>query len=434
MNLSEFYFSREKVATVATARKKRAIFCRFKMFYISRSVKACNLKRESDESKDVQMQEGKVDMESSGTMLDEQDTSSRSRNDADTEDAVIRPDQAVPVAHDNGVCRQHFRLQRSSEIKRKKVEATLKSAWTEKDQIDNLLKERRLMRSLEKFVGQSLRIRRILKDGHGVQQYYYDIAPLNSGDYCGVISPWIVLHVAIRSYIETGTCRRGASKGASAADMGLLNYIKAADPQEGTSGVVFPRKRKAGGVYLDLVESGSDLTVFEKWKHLLSETGLFRKFPLLGPSSPRMSITQVNVGVPACGCRVYLLQYTVLHRARDCRKAYVRTRRVPSRSTTEETADSSRTEHEQETKREVAICLSNDARVVLQKEKDVEIASYLPEACSIFKPCLEQPSVPIYHAVVNVVLSGRPLKSFALLNVSHPCQGGRKHVAALHSF
>ncbi|GJS78686.1 hypothetical protein Tco_0728567 [Tanacetum coccineum] len=34
----------------------------------------------------------------------------------------------------------------------KKVEATLKSAWTEKDQIDNLLKERRLMRSLEKFV------------------------------------------------------------------------------------------------------------------------------------------------------------------------------------------------------------------------------------------------------------------------------------------
>ncbi|GKB03745.1 hypothetical protein Tco_0831888 [Tanacetum coccineum] len=34
-----------------------------------------------------------------------------------------------------------------------KVEATLKSAWTEKDQIDNLLKERRLMRSLEKFVG-----------------------------------------------------------------------------------------------------------------------------------------------------------------------------------------------------------------------------------------------------------------------------------------
>ncbi|GJU24279.1 hypothetical protein Tco_1162900 [Tanacetum coccineum] len=36
---------------------------------------------------------------------------------------------------------------------RTKVEATLKSAWTEKDQIDNLLKERRLMRSLEKSVG-----------------------------------------------------------------------------------------------------------------------------------------------------------------------------------------------------------------------------------------------------------------------------------------
>ncbi|GJT31741.1 retrovirus-related pol polyprotein from transposon TNT 1-94 [Tanacetum coccineum] len=35
----------------------------------------------------------------------------------------------------------------------KKVEAILKSAWTEKDQIDNLLKERRLMRSLERFVG-----------------------------------------------------------------------------------------------------------------------------------------------------------------------------------------------------------------------------------------------------------------------------------------
>ncbi|GJY53707.1 hypothetical protein Tco_0445371 [Tanacetum coccineum] len=34
----------------------------------------------------------------------------------------------------------------------KKVEVMLKSAWTEKDQIDNFLKERRLMRSLEKFV------------------------------------------------------------------------------------------------------------------------------------------------------------------------------------------------------------------------------------------------------------------------------------------
>ncbi|GJY34231.1 retrovirus-related pol polyprotein from transposon TNT 1-94 [Tanacetum coccineum] len=35
----------------------------------------------------------------------------------------------------------------------KKVKAMPKSAWTEKDQIDNFLKERRLMRSLEKFVG-----------------------------------------------------------------------------------------------------------------------------------------------------------------------------------------------------------------------------------------------------------------------------------------
>nr|GEZ58398.1 uncharacterized mitochondrial protein AtMg00810-like [Tanacetum cinerariifolium] len=35
----------------------------------------------------------------------------------------------------------------------KKVEAMPKSAWTAKDQIDNFLKERRLMRSLEKFVG-----------------------------------------------------------------------------------------------------------------------------------------------------------------------------------------------------------------------------------------------------------------------------------------
>ncbi|GJR50900.1 hypothetical protein Tco_1401421 [Tanacetum coccineum] len=34
-----------------------------------------------------------------------------------------------------------------------KVEAVSKSAWTEKDQIDNFLKERMLMRSLEKFMG-----------------------------------------------------------------------------------------------------------------------------------------------------------------------------------------------------------------------------------------------------------------------------------------
>ncbi|GJY58379.1 hypothetical protein Tco_0458271 [Tanacetum coccineum] len=34
-----------------------------------------------------------------------------------------------------------------------KVEAMPKSAWTEKDQIDNLLMERRLMGSLKRFVG-----------------------------------------------------------------------------------------------------------------------------------------------------------------------------------------------------------------------------------------------------------------------------------------
>ncbi|GKF07368.1 hypothetical protein Tco_0041592, partial [Tanacetum coccineum] len=38
----------------------------------------------------------------------------------------------------------------------KKVEAMSKSAWTEKDQIDNFLKERRLIRILEKFVGGKL--------------------------------------------------------------------------------------------------------------------------------------------------------------------------------------------------------------------------------------------------------------------------------------
>ncbi|GJV46917.1 retrovirus-related pol polyprotein from transposon TNT 1-94 [Tanacetum coccineum] len=44
-----------------------------------------------------------------------------------------------------------------------KVEAILKSAWTEKDQIDNFLKERRLMRSLESSLRRSLRIRRFLQ-------------------------------------------------------------------------------------------------------------------------------------------------------------------------------------------------------------------------------------------------------------------------------
>ncbi|GKA71494.1 retrovirus-related pol polyprotein from transposon TNT 1-94, partial [Tanacetum coccineum] len=42
------------------------------------------------------------------------------------------------------------------ELMNSSVKATLKSAWTEKDQIDNPLKERRIMRSLEKFVGGKL--------------------------------------------------------------------------------------------------------------------------------------------------------------------------------------------------------------------------------------------------------------------------------------
>ncbi|GJT56446.1 hypothetical protein Tco_0991500 [Tanacetum coccineum] len=38
----------------------------------------------------------------------------------------------------------------------KKVKAMPKSAWTEKDQTDNFLIERRLMRSLEMYVGRRL--------------------------------------------------------------------------------------------------------------------------------------------------------------------------------------------------------------------------------------------------------------------------------------
>ncbi|GJS42609.1 hypothetical protein Tco_0567652 [Tanacetum coccineum] len=67
------------------------------------------------ESKDVQMQEGKVDMESSGTMLDEQDTSSRSRNDADTEDAVIRPvNDQVPLVESKDVQMQEGKVDMES--------------------------------------------------------------------------------------------------------------------------------------------------------------------------------------------------------------------------------------------------------------------------------------------------------------------------------
>ncbi|GKG22353.1 hypothetical protein Tco_0387656, partial [Tanacetum coccineum] len=67
------------------------------------------------QSKDVQMQEGKVDMESNGTMLDEHDTSSRSRNDADTEDAVIRPvNDQVPLVESKDVHRQEGKVDMES--------------------------------------------------------------------------------------------------------------------------------------------------------------------------------------------------------------------------------------------------------------------------------------------------------------------------------
>ncbi|GJR44597.1 hypothetical protein Tco_1312700 [Tanacetum coccineum] len=48
-----------------------------------------------------------------------------------------------------------------------------KSAWTEKDQIDNFLKERRLMRSLEKFVGGRLYEGdlRLLQKNHMILSY-----------------------------------------------------------------------------------------------------------------------------------------------------------------------------------------------------------------------------------------------------------------------
>ncbi|GJR09839.1 hypothetical protein Tco_0792491 [Tanacetum coccineum] len=61
-----------------------------------RGVESKNNSSENALSKSVnetqmQMQEGKVDMESRGTKSDEQNTSSMSGNDADTDDAVIRP-------------------------------------------------------------------------------------------------------------------------------------------------------------------------------------------------------------------------------------------------------------------------------------------------------------------------------------------------------
>ncbi|GJR24189.1 hypothetical protein Tco_0972716 [Tanacetum coccineum] len=53
----------------------------------------------------------------------------------------------------------------------------------------------------------------------------------------------------------------------------------------------------------------------------------------------------------------------------------------------------------------------------------------LPEAAHI-QPCLEQLSVPIYHADVNAVV-GETSLSFALLNVHTRAEGAKKHAAAL---
>ncbi|GJR67711.1 hypothetical protein Tco_0013776 [Tanacetum coccineum] len=53
----------------------------------------------------------------------------------------------------------------------------------------------------------------------------------------------------------------------------------------------------------------------------------------------------------------------------------------------------------------------------------------LPEAAHL-QPCLEQLSVPIYHADVNVV-AGETSLSFALLNVHTRAEGAKKHAAAL---
>ncbi|GJR58889.1 hypothetical protein Tco_1501051 [Tanacetum coccineum] len=53
----------------------------------------------------------------------------------------------------------------------------------------------------------------------------------------------------------------------------------------------------------------------------------------------------------------------------------------------------------------------------------------LPEAAYL-QPCLEQLSVPIYHADVNAV-AGETSLSFALLNVHTRAEGAKKHAAAL---
>ncbi|GJW31575.1 disease resistance protein [Tanacetum coccineum] len=54
----------------------------------------------------------------------------------------------------------------------------------------------------------------------------------------------------------------------------------------------------------------------------------------------------------------------------------------------------------------------------------------LPEAAHL-QPCLEQLSIPIYHADVNAVV-GETSLSFSLLNVHTRVEGAKKHVAALH--
>ncbi|GJV12439.1 hypothetical protein Tco_1353980 [Tanacetum coccineum] len=53
----------------------------------------------------------------------------------------------------------------------------------------------------------------------------------------------------------------------------------------------------------------------------------------------------------------------------------------------------------------------------------------LPEAVHL-QPCLEQLSIPIYHADVNAV-AGETFLSFALLNVHTRAEGAKKHAAAL---
>ncbi|GKE45914.1 hypothetical protein Tco_1473198 [Tanacetum coccineum] len=53
----------------------------------------------------------------------------------------------------------------------------------------------------------------------------------------------------------------------------------------------------------------------------------------------------------------------------------------------------------------------------------------LPEAAHL-QPCLEQLSVPIYHADVNTV-AGETSLSFALLNFHTRVEGAKKHAAAL---